>query len=65
MPLPEVGFEAAGGVPISFAWPAQRLAIALDLEQDETDALLEADWKLIDPQSDALATQVIALTEEP
>lgn len=60
--LPEMGVEAGAGIPISFAWPEPRIAIALDLQDGEAEALAADGWTLIDPQSDDLAAQVAALT---
>lgn len=60
--LPEIGVEAAGGIPISFAWPNARVAIALGMQDGETESLEADGWTLIDPQSDDLAARVAALT---
>jgi hypothetical protein len=56
-----MGVEAAGGIPLSFAWPKSRVAIALGLQDGEHE-MLEADgWTLIDPKSVNLAADVTAL----
>lgn len=60
--VPEMGIEAAGGIPISFAWSTVKAAIALDLEDGEADAVRAAGWTLIDPESDDLVAEVATLT---
>ncbi|GAA1941672.1 DEAD/DEAH box helicase [Microbacterium aoyamense] len=62
IPLPEMGVEVGGGIPISFAWADARVAISLDLQDGEADSLTSDGWTLLDPQSDDLAAQVAALT---
>ena len=62
VPLPEMGVEGGGGIPISFAWTVPRVAVALDLQDGEPESLEADGWKLVDPQSDDLAAQVAALT---
>ena len=57
-----MGVEVGGGIPISFAWTVPRVAVALDLQDSEPEALEADGWKLIDPQSDDLAAQVATLT---
>jgi ATP-dependent helicase YprA (DUF1998 family) len=59
---PRMGVESAGGIPISFVWSAARVAIALDLQDGEADALADEGWTLIDPRSADLVAQVAALT---
>lgn len=60
--LSEMGIEADGGIPLSFAWADARVGIALDLNVRETGSLTGDGWTLLDPQSDDLAAQVAALT---
>lgn len=60
--LPEVGVEASGGIPISLAWNAARVAIAFGLHDGEAEALETDGWTLVDPQSDDLAARIAALT---
>jgi hypothetical protein len=43
-------------------WSAARVAIALDLQDGEADALADEGWTLIDPRSADLVAQVAALT---
>ena len=62
VPLPEMGVEVGDGIPISFAWTAQRVAVAIDLQVGESESLEADGWKLIDSQSEDLAAQVAALT---
>lgn len=62
VPLPEMGVEVGGGIPISFAWTVPRVAVAIGLQDGEPESLEADGWKLIDPQSEDLAAQVAALT---
>jgi hypothetical protein len=64
VPVPRMGVEASGGIPLSFAWADARVTIALDLQDGEGDALIADGWTLVDPQSADLAAQVAALTGE-
>lgn len=65
VPRPEMGVEAAGGIPLSFAWPKPRIAIALGLQDGEHE-MLEADgWTLVDPKSVNLAADVSTLIGGP
>ena len=61
VPLPEMGVETGGGIPLSFVWPGRRVAIALGLQDGEADMLADEGWTLIDPTADDLAAQVAAL----
>lgn len=60
-PLPELGLEAASGIPLSFAWQEARVAIALDLQDGEHEKLQAEGWTLLDPDSSRLAADLSAL----
>jgi hypothetical protein len=62
IPLPQLGVEASGGIPLSFAWGDARVTIALGLQDGEAEILAADGWTLLDPESDDLAAQVAALT---
>jgi hypothetical protein len=61
-PVPGMGMEVGTGIPLSFVWPDHRVAIALELTDEETTTVTASGWTLLDPGSDDLATQVAALT---
>ncbi|BCJ37163.1 helicase [Actinocatenispora thailandica] len=57
---PQVGAEGPDGIPLSLAWPAQRLTVAFEQMPDtDRDDLAEAGWDVVEPQPDAV---VAALT---
>ena len=60
-PLPQMGVEAAGGIPLSFAWPKAKVTIAVGLQDGEHEMLETEGWTLIDPDSTNLAADVSAL----
>jgi hypothetical protein len=53
VPLPELGLEAADGIPIDFAWPGLQIAVCLDLPDDDRRVLESDGWRLLpaDPQA--------------
>ena len=60
--VPEMGVEAAEGIPLSFAWPHAHVAIALDLQEGEDDALAADGWTLVDAVAADFAHQITELT---
>lgn len=60
--MPEMGVEATGGIPLSFAWMGPRVAIALDLQEGEADALAVDGWTLVDLEATDFADQITVLT---
>ncbi|MDN3495284.1 DEAD/DEAH box helicase [Planococcus sp. APC 4015] len=62
-PLPQMGVEAAGGIPLAFAWPDAKVTIAVSLQDGEPEMLEAEGWTLIDPDSTNLAADVSALIE--
>ncbi|BBY36831.1 DEAD/DEAH box helicase [Mycobacterium mantenii] len=53
-PRPELGFESAGGVPISVAWPDRLIAAEIGLEPEDRDELGSEGWSVL-PTADLLA----------
>jgi hypothetical protein len=57
IPAPVVGHEADGGIPIDFAWPDERIAVFLDLDNldlDDRRELVSNDWRLFTNDPDAI-----------
>lgn len=46
-PRPDLGFESAGGVPISIAWPDRLVAADIGLEPDDRDELGSEGWTVL------------------
>ena len=46
-PRPEVGFESAGGVPISIAWPDRLIAADVGFEPEDLLELKAEGWKVL------------------
>ena len=65
LPLPRMGVEATGGIPLSFAWPKAKVTIALGLQNGEHEELEAEGWTLVDPDSTTLAADVSALIGGP
>jgi hypothetical protein len=57
IPVPAVGYETDGGIPIDFAWPDMHLAVRLELDEDGQHELESAGWHwvLADPAAVAAA----------
>lgn len=47
VPVPEVGYESAGGVPIAICWPERLAALDFDLDQADREDLSREGWVLI------------------
>ncbi|MFC7751869.1 helicase-related protein [Tsukamurella soli] len=54
VPAPTVGEEAAGGVPIEISWPEHRLAVDVDLADDDRADLIADGWTLCPADVDAV-----------
>jgi hypothetical protein len=46
-PRPEIGFESAGGTPISIAWPDRLLALDIGLDEEDRRDLKSEGWKVL------------------
>ena len=57
VPMPEIGFESAGGIPISFAWADRLIALDYGFEDQDRLELQGEGWKVlaIDKIAKALA----------
>jgi len=55
VPLPEIGLEAADGIPIDFAWPGLRIAVCLDLPEYDRRVLESDGWRLLPADPRAIA----------
>lgn len=54
-PRPEIGFESAGGVPISIAWPDRLIAADVGFEPEDLLDLKAEGWKVFPPEKLAKA----------
>ncbi|MET9327988.1 DEAD/DEAH box helicase [Tsukamurella sp. NPDC003166] len=54
VPVPAVGEESAGGVPIEFSWPSLKLAVDVALTDDDRADLLADGWTLCPADVDAI-----------
>ena len=45
-PRPDLGFESAGGVPISIAWPDRLVAADIGLVPEDRDELVQEGWRV-------------------
>jgi hypothetical protein len=43
---PSVGYED-GGIPLDFAWPEKRMAVCIEIGEDERHTLESAGWRLL------------------
>lgn len=55
LPRPEVGFESAGGVPITVAWPERLVAVDYGFEDGDRIELQAEGWKVLPPDKVAKA----------
>jgi ATP-dependent helicase YprA (DUF1998 family) len=55
LPAPEVGYETGDGLPVDFAWPDARIAVFLDLEDDDSRVLELPGWRVFGNDRDAVA----------
>ena len=47
IPKPELGYESDGGIPMSIAWPDERLVVVVDVSDDERDELAGEGWSVV------------------
>lgn len=52
----------AGGISVSFAWPDHKIAVTLDLVDDERAAVSGEGWTLLDPADDDFTDGLAILT---
>jgi hypothetical protein len=45
---PVVGYEAADGIPVDFAWPDKKIAVCLDIDAGDRQVLELAKWRVFD-----------------
>lgn len=60
-PIPEIGEEAADGIPLEISWPSAKLAINVELSEEDRTDLESAGWTLCEPDADSIRT---ALTQK-
>lgn len=53
-PVPSVGAEIGDGIPVAFAWEAERVAVAPDLSADDLKELKNAGWTVVEASVDAI-----------
>jgi hypothetical protein len=51
---PTIGDEVGDGIPLAIAWPTRKVAVDLDLTDDDRAWLVSDGWTLSSPQADAL-----------
>ncbi len=51
---PLYGAEVADGIPVDFAWPAERVVVVLDLDEGTGKDLADDGWQVVDPEVDAV-----------
>lgn len=49
MPVPELGVEVDGGIPINIAWPELKHALDIDLDEDDRNHVTALGWTLLAP----------------
>jgi hypothetical protein len=54
VPIPQIGAEIGDGIPVSFAWPAHRVAASAGLAPAEVDELQGAGWTVADFTSESI-----------
>lgn len=64
VPVPELGFETAAGVPLDLAWPDVRIAVDLDVDDQTRQELADAGWTWVAPDPDVIADAVVAALKE-
>lgn len=52
VPVPEIGEEADGGVPLEISWPDHKVAVDVFLDDGERDELVAAGWVFCAPDID-------------
>lgn len=60
VPAPSLGYETDAGLPIDISWPEFRIAVDLDLEDEERDELSQGGWTLVDSDLEAILSTLAA-----
>lgn len=60
VPLPVLGHEVGDGIPLAICWPDRRLAVDLELTDEDRPQLAELDWALVAPNAAAIAAALKA-----
>jgi hypothetical protein len=47
VPVPELGVESNGGIPIPISWPGKLVATALGLDEDDVKDLVAEGWTVL------------------
>ena len=55
IPVPVVGYETDGGIPIDFAWPDMHLAVRLEPDENDQHELESAGWQWVPADPAAVA----------
>jgi hypothetical protein len=58
LPSPDVGYEIGDGLPVDFAWPDARIAVFLDLTDDDPRIAELSDWRVFGDDRAAVAAQL-------
>ena len=54
LPVPQVGFETADGIPVPVAWVDQRIAADVNLSDEDRVDLISTGWLIIEASADAV-----------
>nr|WP_240959851.1 DEAD/DEAH box helicase [Rhodococcus sp. HNM0563] len=52
VPVPDIGEEADGGIPLEISWPDHKIAVDVFVDDDERDELVQAGWIFCKPDID-------------
>ncbi|WP_397518900.1 DEAD/DEAH box helicase [Rhodococcus pyridinivorans] len=52
VPIPDIGEETAGGIPLEISWPRQKVAVDVFVDDDEREELVQAGWAFCKPDVD-------------
>ena len=55
LPAPSVGYETDDGLPVDFAWTDAKIAVFLDLEDDDPRVVEMSGWRVFGDDRDAVA----------
>ncbi|WP_068403108.1 DEAD/DEAH box helicase [Kribbia dieselivorans] len=62
--VPVLGFETADGIPIDLAWPDQRVAVPLSLDEGAKLELVAEGWRLVEADVPAISAALAAEGEQ-
>ncbi|VFA81761.1 ATP-dependent helicase [Gordonia paraffinivorans] len=54
LPVPEIGEEASGGIPLEISWPQKKVAVDFFVDDDEREELERTGWTLCGPDLDII-----------